>query len=106
MESRSCALATTFEFEKKRNVPEKYNREIVEKTIKAMKRVDEIKQRRGQAFYAKRMQAKKKSETAEAVKELENIEVLNLPSSTKQKTLSPHINVPQSSKKKEDTMIE
>jgi len=52
---------------------------LVDKTLKAMKRVEEIKKKREDAFYAKRMQAKKKSETAEALKELDNIEILNLP---------------------------
>lgn len=35
-----------FEFEKKRNVPVKYDRELWQNTFEAMKRLDEIKQKR------------------------------------------------------------
>jgi large subunit ribosomal protein L24e len=45
---------STFEFEKRRNVPVRYNRELVQTTIKAMKRVAEIKLRRERAFYKNR----------------------------------------------------
>eukprot|EP00004_Rigifila_ramosa_P026222 TRINITY_DN8071_c0_g1_i1.p1 TRINITY_DN8071_c0_g1~~TRINITY_DN8071_c0_g1_i1.p1 ORF type:complete len:126 (+),score=21.65 TRINITY_DN8071_c0_g1_i1:30-380(+) len=37
---------TIFEFEKKRNRPVKYNRELVLKTTKAIKLIDQFKQRR------------------------------------------------------------
>jgi len=76
---KELALDASFEFEKRRNVPEKYNRDTVEKTLKAMKRVEEIKERRQNKFYEKRMEVKKKFETAEALRELDKIEVLNLP---------------------------
>ena len=45
---------STFEFEKRRNVPVRYNRELVQTTVKAMKRVAEIKQRREHAFWKNR----------------------------------------------------
>jgi large subunit ribosomal protein L24e len=45
---------STFEFEKRRNVPVRYNRELVQTTIKAMKRVAEIKARRERAFWKNR----------------------------------------------------
>ncbi len=34
---------TTFEMEKRRNRPEKYNRELVHKTVKAMDRISEVR---------------------------------------------------------------
>ena len=34
---------TTFEMEKRRNRPEKYNRELVHKTVKAMERISEVR---------------------------------------------------------------
>lgn len=40
------AVDNSFEFEKRRNIPVKYDRELWQKTITAMARVDEIKQRR------------------------------------------------------------
>lgn len=45
------------EFEKRRNVPVKYDRELVATTIAAMDRIATIKARREKAFYAARMAA-------------------------------------------------
>eukprot|EP00831_Metopus_contortus_P026642 TRINITY_DN2261_c0_g2_i1.p1 TRINITY_DN2261_c0_g2~~TRINITY_DN2261_c0_g2_i1.p1 ORF type:complete len:170 (+),score=28.64 TRINITY_DN2261_c0_g2_i1:217-726(+) len=50
---------TVNEFEKRRDAPVKYNRGLWVKTIQAMKRVDEIKQKRVKRLYAKRMAAVK-----------------------------------------------
>jgi len=45
---------STIDFEKRRNVPVRYDRELVTTTLKAMKRVGEIKQRREHAFWKHR----------------------------------------------------
>lgn len=45
---------STIEFEKRRNVPVRYNRELIQTTIKAMKRVGEIRQKREHAFWRNR----------------------------------------------------
>ena len=37
---------TVLEFEQRRNVPTRYNRDLMVKTLQAMKKVDEIKKRR------------------------------------------------------------
>lgn len=50
---------STFEFEKRRNRPVKYNRETMEQTLKAMKRVSEIQSKRAAMFYKMRMRAHK-----------------------------------------------
>jgi len=60
----------TLTFEKRRNVPVKYNRELVGKTLRAMKRVEEIKRRREKAHYAKRMQVRVECETRADLKVL------------------------------------
>ena len=49
------AVDTTFEFEKRRNRPVKYDRDLVQKTIGAMERVQEIKEDREKRFYENRM---------------------------------------------------
>ena len=49
------AVDSTFEFEKRRNRPVKYDREMVAKTLSAMERVQEIKETREKRFYANRM---------------------------------------------------
>src|SRR5258706_904527 len=46
---------STIEFEKRRNMPVRYDRELVQTTIKAMKRVAEIKAKRERAFFKHRM---------------------------------------------------
>merc|ERR1711957_70786 len=49
------AVDSTFEFEKRRNRPVKYDRELMGKTISAMQRVTEIRTRREARFHANRM---------------------------------------------------
>ena len=43
------------EFEKRRNVPVRYNRELMATTLAAMSRIQEIKARREKAFYKARL---------------------------------------------------
>ncbi|XP_037083467.1 probable ribosome biogenesis protein RLP24 isoform X1 [Pollicipes pollicipes] len=43
---KDLAVDPSFEFEKRRNAPTKYDRELWTKTVEAMKRVQEIRQRR------------------------------------------------------------
>ena len=50
---------STFEFEKRRNRPIKYNRETMEQTLRAMKRVSEIQSKRQEMFFKMRMKAHK-----------------------------------------------
>ncbi|PWN25219.1 hypothetical protein BDZ90DRAFT_234420 [Jaminaea rosea] len=52
---KEMTLDSTLEFEKRRNVPVRYDRELVRKTIEAMARIQEIKTRREAAFYKARM---------------------------------------------------
>eukprot|EP01113_Clastostelium_recurvatum_P005558 TRINITY_DN1248_c0_g1_i2.p1 TRINITY_DN1248_c0_g1~~TRINITY_DN1248_c0_g1_i2.p1 ORF type:complete len:185 (+),score=41.41 TRINITY_DN1248_c0_g1_i2:72-626(+) len=59
---KEMAVDSTFEFEKRRNRPMKYDRDVMTKTLKAMKRVEEIKQRRAKEFYIKRMESSGKKE--------------------------------------------
>ncbi|KDQ16219.1 hypothetical protein BOTBODRAFT_257373 [Botryobasidium botryosum FD-172 SS1] len=51
---KEMTIDSTFEFEKRRNVPVRYNRELVATTIQAMKRVGEIRKRREHAFWKHR----------------------------------------------------
>ena len=50
---------SVLEFEQKRNIPTRYNRDLMVKTMQAMKRVDEIKKARQERFFDKRMDAHK-----------------------------------------------
>lgn len=78
-------IDSTIDFEKRRNVPVRYDRELVQTTIKAMKRVEDIKKRREHAFWRQRMavarekkrayRAKKASKAVASVKLVEPVAV-------------------------------
>jgi large subunit ribosomal protein L24e len=53
---------STLTFAARRNVPVRYNRDLVAKTLKAMERVSEIRQKRERVFYKKRMAGNKERE--------------------------------------------
>jgi len=68
---KEMTIDSTFEFEKRRNVPVRYDRDLVQVTIKAMKRVAEIKARREHAFWKNRMAtAREKLRASRASKKL------------------------------------
>ncbi|RSH81136.1 ATPase-activating ribosome biosynthesis protein [Apiotrichum porosum] len=52
---KDMVIDSTFEFEKRRNVPVRYDRELVATTLKAMERVSEIRAKREKAFWKNRM---------------------------------------------------
>lgn len=62
---------STFEFERRRNRPERYDRNVVGATLKAMKRISEIRHKRSVAHIEGRLKGKKSKETIAARKELE-----------------------------------
>ena len=47
---------STLAFAARRNIPVRYDRDLVDSTVKAMQRVEEIKARRERVFYKKRME--------------------------------------------------
>ncbi|XP_042880537.1 probable ribosome biogenesis protein RLP24 [Penaeus japonicus] len=52
---KELTVDPSFEFERKRHVPVKYNRELWEKTLDAMKRASEIKEKRESKFIMDRL---------------------------------------------------
>ncbi|XP_065856662.1 probable ribosome biogenesis protein RLP24 isoform X2 [Euphorbia lathyris] len=72
---------TTFEFERKRNRPERYDRNLAENTLKAIKKIVKIRNDRGIKHIEKRKMGKKLKERKEAQKELEQgIHLVQAPS--------------------------
>lgn len=59
---KELAVDSTLTFAQRRNVPVRYNRELVETTIKAMSRIEEIRQKRERAFYKNRMKNNKEAD--------------------------------------------
>ena len=60
----------SFEFEKRRNIPLKYNRELWNKTIEAMKTVTQIRKRRESEFILKRLRKANAIERERDIKEV------------------------------------
>lgn len=56
---KELAVDSTLTFAQRRNVPVRYNRELVATTLKAMSRIEEIRKKRERAFYKNRMKGNK-----------------------------------------------
>lgn len=63
---KELAVDSTMDFEQRRNTPVKYNRELLHDTLKVMKRVEHIKQRRQEDLWNKRMERVQLQEKREA----------------------------------------
>ena len=61
---------SVLEFEQKRNVPTRYNRDLMVKTLQAMKRVDQIKKARQERFFEARMTKAKGQKRQSAINEM------------------------------------
>lgn len=64
---KEMTVDSTFEFEKRRNVPVRYDRELLQSTVKAIKRVQEIRAKRERLFMRNRLHGKAEREMADAV---------------------------------------
>ncbi|KAK8957933.1 putative ribosome biogenesis protein RLP24 [Platanthera zijinensis] len=62
---------STFEFERKRNRPERYDRNVTMETLKAIKKIDKIRVAREARHHKMRMKGKKGIEQKAAERELE-----------------------------------
>ncbi|KAH0974146.1 hypothetical protein GBA52_016045 [Prunus armeniaca] len=91
---------STFEFERKRNRPERYDRNLTANTLKAIKKIDKVRVDREARHHEKRyllknlsrMKDKKAKEHREAAKELEqSISLVKAPSVLQQ---DPSFNLP------------
>ncbi|KZP19494.1 hypothetical protein FIBSPDRAFT_828056 [Athelia psychrophila] len=100
---KEMTIDSTIDFEKRRNVPIRYDRELISTTLKAMKRVGEIKQRREHAFWKHRMAAARDKQRAHRKKKLEAkssvtlVEPMSVESAGSEKVLHK-IKVPAKSK--------
>ncbi|KAH9001166.1 ribosomal protein L24e-domain-containing protein [Lactarius akahatsu] len=52
---KEMVIDSTIDFEKRRNVPVRYDRDLMRSTLQAMKRIAEVKKRRENAFWKNRM---------------------------------------------------
>ncbi|KAK1260357.1 putative ribosome biogenesis protein RLP24 [Acorus gramineus] len=83
----------TFEFERKRNRPERYDRNVAENTLKAIKTIDKVRVAREAQYHAMRMKKNKSKEQKEAMKELEqSIHLVKAPTAFQQE---PSLTLPK-----------
>ena len=77
---KELTVDPSFEFEKRRNVPVKYDRQLWQTSIKAMKRIDEIRIKRQNQFILNRLKKGKELRKEADVKEVEkNIHLIRAP---------------------------
>ena len=82
---KELAEDATFELERRRNRPEKYDREVVAKTIKAIEKITEIRKKRQDRFYEMRMLRAKAQQKAADKRELEEeIHLVKAPEALRQ----------------------
>jgi large subunit ribosomal protein L24e len=63
---KEMTVDSTLAFGARRNVPVRYDRELVAKTLRAMERINEVRTRRERAFYKRRMAGNKGRQLAAA----------------------------------------
>lgn len=68
---KELAVDPAFEFEKRRNVPLKYNRELWSKSVEAMKKIELIRQKRQNAHIMQRLRKGRELEQDRDVKEVQ-----------------------------------
>eukprot|EP01136_Pigoraptor_vietnamica_P020077 Opistho-1_new@68459 len=77
---KEMTLDATYEFEKRRQVPVKYDRNLWMTTVRAMKHIAEIRQRREAQFIKNRLKAGKEKDRQQKVREVEqNINLIQSP---------------------------
>ncbi|KTF81944.1 hypothetical protein cypCar_00046425, partial [Cyprinus carpio] len=78
----------SLEFEKRRNIPVKYNRELWSKTMEAMKKVEIIKNKRQARFIMNRLKKGKELDDAANISEVKkNIHLIRAPHAGQAKQL-------------------
>ena len=58
LHGKDAATDSVFQFERKRNRPERYDRNVTQSTLRAMKKVEEVRVRRAERSYENGMKGK------------------------------------------------
>ncbi|CAD5122003.1 DgyrCDS10456 [Dimorphilus gyrociliatus] len=89
---KELAVDPTFEFEKRRNAPVKYDRQLWKNSIKAMKRIEEIRVKRQNQHIINRLKKGKELRKADDIKEVEkNMHLIRAPGAKKKKKLEAKV---------------
>ena len=71
LHGKDASADSVFQFERKRNRPERYDRNVTQSTLRAMKKVEEVRVRRAERFYENRMKGKEDERRRADKRELE-----------------------------------
>jgi len=82
---KEMTVDSSLDFEKQRNRPVKYDRELMTTTIRAMKRLQEVQERRQARFYKQRMKGKKAIEEKQITLDLKQGIDLIAPDASKER---------------------
>ncbi|KIY96015.1 hypothetical protein MNEG_11947 [Monoraphidium neglectum] len=83
---KELAEDATFEMERRRNRPEKYDRDLVIKTVKAVEKISEIRKKRQDRYHEKRMARAKAGQVAQDKQQLEQqIHLIKAPAAIRTK---------------------
>lgn len=81
LHGKDLSADSTFTFERRRNRPERYNRPLVQKTVTAIKKVEEIRIRRAERHHSIRMEKNTRENRRVEQRELEQqIHLVRAPS--------------------------
>ena len=99
--AKEMTVDSTFDFEKRRNRPEKYDREVMANTLRAMKTVQRIQKAREDRFYKNRMKKNKAREKARVQLDIEqNIDLVAPAASKQRQQIEESVMLKQSEKSK------
>ncbi|XP_076343367.1 ribosomal protein L24-like [Tachypleus tridentatus] len=83
---KELTIDPSFEFEKRRHVPLKYNRQLWQNTVNAMQKVEDIKQKRQSQFILNRLKKGKQLEKEKDMKEVRrDLTLIKSPAASKVK---------------------
>jgi large subunit ribosomal protein L24e len=94
MAGKELTIDPSFEFEKRRNVPVKYDRELWSKTVEAIKKVNEIKERRERHFVMERLRKGTQREIHDDIRDVQkNISLIRAPEGIRKKETEKDIDM-------------
>lgn len=86
MAGKELTIDPCFEFEKRRNVPVKYDRELWTKTIEGAKKINEIRERRERHFVMERLRKGTQREIHNDIRDVQkNISLIRAPEGIRKK---------------------
>lgn len=104
---KELTVDPSFEFEKRRNVPIKYNRELWQSTVKAMQRVEEIKAKRQGHFVMNRLMKGKELDKQQDIREVQrDLCLIRSPAATLKKKEEAIVEVIEEHSDQEEMAVE